>query len=287
MTVVHSRLVRDELRWAFPEARVEHVRAGHGVLIPSQEVSERGARARRRFGIPSSAIVFGCFGGLTPEKRLPQILAAFEAVLPRCPSAVLMLAGSEAEHYDVRSDVQRRGLESRVILAGYLESDGQLTDCISASDVTLNLRWPTAREASGPWLRCLAAGRATVVTDLSHMADVPALDPRTWNAHANGEQQPVTVAIDILDEDHSLRRAMRRLATDPALREALGNAGRQYWIREHSHAAMLDDYRPLLRAAAALGVPQPPLPAHLTDDGSRLMAAILGEFGISVPWSKM
>ena len=38
------------------------------------------------------------------------------------------------------------------------------------------------------------------------------------------EQQPVAVAIDILDEDHSLRLAMKRLAEDAELRQALGSA---------------------------------------------------------------
>ena len=40
--------------------------------------------------------------------------------------------------------------------------------------------------------------------------------------------------IDILDEDHSLRLAMRRLATDPALPRPSRRAAREYWEREHS-----------------------------------------------------
>ena len=61
-------------------------------------------------------------------------------------------------HFDVHAEVQRRHLQDRVIITGYLETDEELTDHLAACDVSLNLRWPTARETSGPWLRALAAG---------------------------------------------------------------------------------------------------------------------------------
>jgi glycosyltransferase involved in cell wall biosynthesis len=287
LTAVHSRSMRDDLRSQMPDARIEHVRLGHGTVVSNSEIPGRRARARARYGIADTAVVFGCFGGLPPEKRVPQILDAFAVVLAQAPLARLVLAGSTAEHYDVRSDVTRRGLESYVTMAGYVETDDQLTDVIAACDVTLNLRWPTARETSGPWLRCLAAGRASIVIDLSHMADVPSLDPRTWTSNAADGAAPVTVSIDILDEDHSLRLAMRRLAADAALRNALGSAAREFWAKEHSHAAMLEDYERLLPEAARAIPASSTLPAHARNDQSQVLEGILGEFGVPVPWSKI
>jgi hypothetical protein len=172
-------------------------------------------------------------------------------------------------------------------VTGYLDSEEDLTDCIAASDATLNLRWPTAREVSGPWLRCLAAGRPSIVMDLAHMADVPTLDPRTWSVTGGMSGPPVAVGIDVVDEDHSLRLAMRRLARDAGLRETLGRAAREYWDREHSHGAMLHDYRRLIAAAAALPAPCPALPPHLRDDETALMRHLLDHVGVAVPWSKI
>jgi len=286
MTAVHSRLTCNQLRSELPGAAIEHLRLGHGIFVAPDEVAVRRTRARRRYGIPDSALLFGMFGGVTPDKRVPQILAAFELVLRYAPSAWLLLGG-QAEHCDASGEIRRRGLQSCVTLTGYLETEDELTDCIAASDVTLTLRWPTAREISGVWLRCLAAGRPTIVIDLAQTADVPSLDPRIWQTHAREGEAPVTVAIDILDEDHSLRVAMRRLAADRALRDALGTAGREYWTRQHSHEVMIEDYRRLLPAAAFAPVPKTTVPAHLKDDTGGLLAAILGRFGVSVPWSKM
>ena len=289
MTAVHSAVTRRELGEEFPEAAVEHVRLGHGTPLTPSAVKARGERARARYGVAPGAVVFGCFGGLTPEKRVPQVLDAFQGLLAYTPSARLLLAGAPAEHYDVAADVAARGLDTHVVLTRYLEDEEDLTDCIAATDVALTLRWPTAREISGPWLRCLAAAKPTVVMDLVHAADVPSLDPRTWapNLDALHPRAPVCVAIDIMDEDHSLRLAMRRLAADAGLRAALGEAGQRYWLAEHSPDAMIGDYRRVLGAAARTEAPAPALPAHLTDDRSRLLENILGAFGVPVPWSKI
>jgi len=208
---------------------------------------------------------------------------------PHAPDARLLLAGAPAPHSPIDA-------VHDVTVTGYLETDEELTDHIAACDVSLHLRWPTARETSGPWLRALAAGKPTVITDLVHLTDVPSLDPRTWRTQGGGGRgsddghaslppsadlrPPVCVAVDILDEDHSLRLAMRRLAVDAELRARLGQAGRAYWTREHSIDAMADDYDRIMREAASRPDPIVELPAHMRNPGDRRMKALLAPFGL-------
>ena len=67
-----------------------------------------GARARH-YGFTDAGVVFGVFGGLTPEKRIPQILEAFECRPPLC--ARRRTCSSRAprpRHYDVAADVRER-----------------------------------------------------------------------------------------------------------------------------------------------------------------------------------
>jgi hypothetical protein len=175
-------------------------------------------------------------------------------------------------------------------VTGYIE-DGELTDHIAAVDVSLNLRWPSARETSGPWLRALAAGRPTVITDLLQSTDVVTIDPRTWQVRpsvvgrrssgpsAIEQRDAVAIAIDILDEDHSLRLAMRRLATDAGLRASLGRAGQEYWQREHTIDAMTTDYERVIHPPSA-GRPAPEHPGPVGDEQLR---ALLAPFGIESP----
>jgi mannosyltransferase len=257
------------------------VALGHGTPLSQEDAAAAGQRARARYGIAPDAMLVGCFGGLSPDRRIPQALAALAAVRPAVPQAHLLLAGDVPPHYDLRADIARHGLTSAVTVTGYLASDAEFTDAIAACDVALSLRWPTAREVSGPWLRSLAAGKATVITDLAHLTGVPTIDPRTWRVATS--DAPCAVAIDILDEDHSLRLALRRLGTDRTLRDALGRAARAYWQAHHSIATMVEGYRRLIDEARRQKVAAVELPVHLRDDGAGTLERLLEPFGLPSP----
>ena len=291
LTVVHTPLLADALRADAPGAAIEAIHLGHGRRLGAGEAARASARVRDRHAIPPRALLFGVFGGLTPEKRVPQVLEAFGSLLSHAPDARLVLAGAPARHYDVHAHIARLGIAANVTVAGYIDDDRLFDEYVAACDVSINLRWPTAREVSGPWLRALAAGRATITTDLAHMADVPALDPRNWQLHqgfAGHAPEPVTIGLDILDEEHSLRLALRRLARDEGLRAQLGRAAVAYWERNHAPARMLDDYRRVIARAATIPVPAPDLPAHLRTDGTAHLDQLLEPFGLPAHvWGKI
>ena len=288
------------------------IRLGHGQFVSAERRQEARSHVRARYEIPPDAVLFGLFGGLTPEKRVAQVLGAMRAVVPYAPSARLLLSGARAAHFDVDAAIDAHGLRDRVALTGYLPAD-DLTNHVAACDVSLNLRWPSAREISGAWLRALAAGVSTIITDLSHLSGVPSLDPRTWQCQlptpnsqlptpnsqrpTPNAQRPIVVAIDIVDEDHSLRLAMKRLAVDPDLRAQLGRNGQAYWQREHSLEAMVADYEKVLeilkrtehgaREGGPGLVPEvpgaPEVPEHLRATGDEKLRSLLAPFGLESP----
>jgi glycosyltransferase involved in cell wall biosynthesis len=273
--------------------RIVSIRLGHGQFVGAAQAAAARATIRGRYGIPEDAIVFGVFGGLTPEKRIAQVVAAFRATQVYAPHVHLLLGGAAAEHFRIEDYRSVAG----VTITGYIE-DTELTDHIASVDVSLNLRWPTARETSGPWLRALAAGVPTVVIDLLQLGDLPTLDPRTWQLTTpdigyrvsdSGRRDAVAIAIDIMDEDHSLQLAMRRLAADADLRARLGRAGQQHWQREHTIEAMTDDYvSAIARCAsdgelAAVGGNRAGIPDHFAS-GDETLRALLAPFGIETPW---
>ncbi len=287
LVAVHAPSIAERLREESPDARIETIHLGHGRALTPAAHDRLRSTARARYQIPSDALVFGCFGGLSPDKRLPQILAAFAATRAFVPSAHLLLAGSTARHYDLVADVARHGVGESTTVTGYLPDEEDLTACIAAADVVLALRWPTAREISGPWLRALAAAKPTIIIDLAHLTEVPTIDPRTWQANvtrdADDTGAPCAIALDILDEDHSLRLALQRLGTDAALRTSLGAAGQRYWRAHHDVELMVEDYRRLIARAIESDVPRPPLPAHLVNDGRQALERLIEPFGIRPP----
>jgi glycosyltransferase involved in cell wall biosynthesis len=273
---VHSRGAAAELAGLFPERPIEYLTLGEG--MPRPPTPEERVNARRLLALPERAVTFGVFGALTAEKRLPEILTAFRACLAVEPSARLLLAGQPEPALDWRRLARAAGVERAVVFAGVLPDD-MFDQAIAAVDVSLHLRWPTALETSGPWLRALSAARATVVIDLLHQAHLPAVDPRTWQPSLpQGTTRPATIAIDILDEAHSLALAFRRLALDRALRESLGEAGRHYWEAHHQFARMRDEYLDLMARAAARPVPVATA-AALEYDPLRHARGLVADFG--------
>ena len=108
-----------------------------------------------------------------------------------------------------------------------------------------------------------------MIIDAAHLTAIPTLDPRTWRPHAPAPPragEPVAVALDILDEDHSLKLAMHRLAADRELRANLGQAGREYWQGAHTVEHMAAGYERVIERAASLSPDLTGAPRHLHPD---------------------
>jgi glycosyltransferase involved in cell wall biosynthesis len=288
MVVVHNGRLADELRAAHPTARIVSLPMGvadaaiAGIGEPRSAGGGSRAALLQRHGMPHDATVLAAFGGVTPEKRIPQLLRTLSVIAATHPKLHFLVVGEPAAHYDVLADAERWGVADRVHVTGFVP-DATLPQYLHAADICACLRWPTNRETSASWLRCLSAGRTTLITDLAHLGDVPTLDPRGWRSlHTSSRPtQPVAVSIDLLDENHSLHLALERLAGDKRLRDELGRAARAYWTAHHQLPSMASAYVSLLDEARTLPTPQPSLPAHLVDDGTRAARALLVETGLS------
>ena len=236
---------------------------------------------RARFGVPENAVLFAAFGKMTAEKRIEVILRAFETIAGERGDVHLLLAGDTSECAAIDGGRFSPALSARVHVAGYIP-DQAIGEYLAASDACLCLRWPTALETSAAWVQCLAAGKPTVISDLAHLVDIPSIDPRGRRA-SPASAEPIAIAVDLLDEHDSLLLALRTLADDPRLRDALGRAGHAYWGVNHTIDVMVRDYEQLIERAAASPVPTvADLPPHFTDDHSTLARAITGQLGFSL-----
>jgi glycosyltransferase involved in cell wall biosynthesis len=270
MTVVHNARVRDDLAERYPGALFDAIEMGvKGCEVRGARGEVQGATSdvRAKHGLTDDAIVVAAFGGLTPEKRIGPLIRAVRAVSHRHPNIHLLLVGAEHKHFDVRAAAQQARIDDRVHITGYV-ADEDLPAYLAATDICACLRWPTNRETSASWLRCLAAGRPTLITELTHLVDVPALDPHSWRPRRGSGDDAIAVSIDVLDEANSLRVALDRLADDPESRAVLGKAAHDWWSRHHRLESMADHYDRVMSRAATLPEPHPTLPRHLTANGS-------------------
>jgi len=288
VVAVHNERVAAELRASFPDTAVRAIPLGKAPVWASlpddASVDALRRQLRSRLAIPDEAVVFAVFGKLTPEKRIGSILRALAATIGDGINAWLLLVGDATDYAELRAAIAGAGIRDRVRLTGHVD-DEVIPGSLAAADVCLCLRWPTALETSAAWLHCLAAGRATIITDLAHLVDVPTLDPRTLaapEAVRPAQPCPVAVRIDLLQEVEALAAAMRLLARDAALRKALAAAGFAYWAAHHTLEAAAAGYRRIIHEAAARSAPPAPdLPRHFGEDYSALTRHIAERFEVA------
>jgi glycosyltransferase involved in cell wall biosynthesis len=181
--------------------------------------------------------VIGCFGHITPPKRIPQLLEAFGRLLTSYPRARLVLAGQVTPTYDLGEVISRARLAASdaVTVEGYVDDD-RLWALMAACDVCVSLRAPTMGETSASALQSLAAGRPLVVSDVGWFSDLP-------------DDVALKIPVDRWEVD-LLAAALDLLAGDPALRAAMSEAALDYVAAEHAVEHVADLYAAALEVAA-------------------------------------
>ena len=161
--------------------------------------------------------------------------------------------------------------------------EGSVESVLENADVLVANTWPPADELAVA-VAGMAAGRAVIVLETESTAGWPALDPQTWQPRGWSGQRPIVVSIDPRDEEHSLSLALRRLATDPALRDALGSAAHAWWRAHATFDRAIDAWRSILAEAVTVAPPPRPAnwPRHLTADGTERARDLVAQFGCTV-----
>jgi glycosyltransferase involved in cell wall biosynthesis len=170
--VVHSHDVEDRLLEVAPDATV-FVIPHHAGTPPAEVQGVSRQEARHRLGLPEDAFLVGQFGFITKPKQPAAVLGGFAALAERRPDARLLLVGeNQTPGRALELLINDVGLGGRVRVAGFVDLPNFYL-YLKAVDAVVNLRYPSAGEASGTFARALAEGRATIVNDLGSFAEVP------------------------------------------------------------------------------------------------------------------
>jgi glycosyltransferase involved in cell wall biosynthesis len=221
LTLVHSESARAEVLGSCPGADVRRVRMG--VPLPSLVSREE---ARRRLGLPQGELILASFGLVTPEKRISTAMRALRRLGAAGVRATYVLVGGSVPHYDPLREARDLGVGESLRVVGRVNDD-EFRLYAFASDICLNLRYPSAGETSATLLGLLACGKPVVVTDQIHVRDLP--DSVVARSSLEGDEDGLY--CDLMD----LIRVERR-------RRELGEAARRYAQSEASPEVMAKDY---------------------------------------------
>jgi len=225
--LVHSRAAEAEVRRRLANVSLARMPMG---IPPEPELDREGAR--RRLALSPDCVVVGAFGFITPIKRLDVLAAALRRVWLELPQVRLVLVGesSPGVHLDeIFTGDELSG--GRVVHRGYVGGD-EYRDWMAATEVAVNLRYPSAGETSASLLRLLADGKCTLVSAYRQFLEIPAA---------------AVVRIPLgADEESVLVRELAALARDPARRLRIGGAARAFVTAEHSMEAAARGFRDAL-----------------------------------------
>jgi glycosyltransferase involved in cell wall biosynthesis len=159
------------------------------------------------------------FGYIGRNRRLDAVLKAL-ADFPQREKFRLDIYGTILDdEKQVRAQIRALGLKSLVTLHGFTP-EAELDEALAASDLAINLRYPTMGEASGSQLRIWAHGLPALVTNIGWYATLPAAAVGFVRADENEVADIQSHLLAFLD--------------DPAKFARMGQNGLEILEQEHS-----------------------------------------------------
>ena len=209
--VVHNPAAAAIVSKHAPEARI--VEIPHLFEAPELPHLADTLRFRDSLGLGPRTLLVGSFGHQRESKRLAVVLRAMERAWEAGADARLLIAGAFASS-DLERALAGRLSDPRIIRTGYLADFWRYA---AATDLCVNLRYPTAAETSGIAVRMMGIGKPVVFSDGEEIARIPG------NACLRVEMGPL--------EEETLADYIVWLAGDPEI-------GREIGLRAAAHIAM-------------------------------------------------
>jgi len=179
---------------------------------------------RRSLGFGADQFVIGKIARLAPLKGHDDLLKAFQALLPGCPQARLLLVGDGPQGAEIRQLARRFGLMEKVVFTG-LVPPLEVARYVGIMDCLAHL---SSREALSRALpQALAGGKPVVSYDFDG-ADEVCLEGQTGFLVRTGDVAGVV-------------RALQELAGKPDLRRQLGQQGQSFVQQHFKVEKMVDD----------------------------------------------
>jgi glycosyltransferase involved in cell wall biosynthesis len=212
--VVHNDFMRRVIKQTHPRTEVVKIPQGIKIITPPS-VEE----AKRKLGLEGFEAVFASFGLIEFHKRIDVVLKAYRRFLEHCPNSRYVLVGEYNEWYDVRAMIKDMGLQDNVDVTGYVSLE-TFYEYISAADICINLRYPSAGETSRSLLQLMSFGKPVMISNYNQFTEYP-------------DDCCIKIDIGEKEEDMLLER-MIQLYENKSLRESIGRKARECIIKNHS-----------------------------------------------------
>jgi len=239
---VLSAYTRAELApWTAGRVAVHDVFPGVDVELFSPRVD--GGAVRRRHGIPPDAPLVVCVSRLVRRKGQDVLVAAWPRVRAAVPGARLLLAGAGPLAGALQRQIGRANLSGGVVLAGEV-AWADLPAYHAAGDV---FAMPCRTRFGGLDVEGLG-----IVYLEAQACGVPVVAGESGGAPEAVRDGETGMVVDGADE-RTVADALAGLLCDPALRAAMGRAGRAFVERTYAWPVVTGGLEQLLADLASQG----------------------------------
>jgi glycosyltransferase involved in cell wall biosynthesis len=200
----------------------------NAVDIPHEQATPSASRQvfENELGIRPDAMILAGVGRMVHQKAFEHMIAAVADLRTANVPVQLVLFGDGPLRSRLESQVRRAGLTEDVIFAGFRSDIRQL---MAAIDIVVF----SSRQEGLPLvlLEAMAAGRCVVATRVGGIPEA-----------VRDNQEALLVPSDDVD---ALTKALGRAVLEPALRQRLGQAARERYLRDFTVDRMVRSYEQL------------------------------------------
>ena len=187
---------------------------------------------------------------LAYNKRLGTVLASLPKLRRRFPNLRLLIVSGGRMGADLRRMITGLGIQDIVLQTGWVPWD-EYRQLIRASDLVVNLRYPTAGETSGSALRSMEAGRPLIVSDHGSFRELP--DEACIKIPVGDRHGQCT-------EQDAFTQAVEKALGDPGRRNAMGEAARMFVCENLSIRGAAERYSVFIREVISSPHPRVAIP---------------------------
>jgi len=223
--IVHNPAAAAAVERHAPKAHIAEI--PHLFVRPEIPETVEILRFRASLGLQPRTLLVGVFGHLRESKRIPVLLRAMHRAWASGAEARLLVAGAFASS-DLERSLTPLLRDPRILRAGHLP-EPDFWRYLAATDLCVNLRYPTAGESSGIAIRMMGIGKPVVFTAGQEIARFPEnaclrVDP------GPAEEEILSAIIVWLARDReSAIEIGRRAAQHIAAEHAIEKVAAQYW----------------------------------------------------------
>ncbi|HXV64886.1 MAG TPA: glycosyltransferase family 4 protein, partial [Vicinamibacteria bacterium] len=147
-------------------------RAPHHYAPPPGVPAGTPREARRLLGLPEDAFLISSFGLVTRAKRVDKAIQGFRELLASGANAYFLVVGEIQKSYPLADLVRANEIGPRLVVVGRQPME-RFYLYMLASDVVLNLRFPSTGELSGTLMRTMGMGKPVLVSNTGPYAEFP------------------------------------------------------------------------------------------------------------------